>query len=153
MVEEEKFRKLGKRKYEHLSDKLYNSFAAIHHLLIVKSDLILSPILSLSHIGQAAIKTKGKINERTELMHLHTTTHGTRRWSGDLVDSNNDENTMLQESPKHSIQQDSKSYQKGYSKEGGVFADCIALAAPAHLLSPLSSKYSSLEDENINPQK
>lgn len=52
-----------------------------------KSDLLSSPILNLSQTSIAAVKAKGKSTERTDLMHLHTTTHGTKRWSGDLVDA------------------------------------------------------------------
>lgn len=36
----------------------------------------------LSTQGQALLRGKGHWQERVELMHLHTTTHGTRRWSG-----------------------------------------------------------------------
>ena len=36
----------------------------------------------LSSQGQALLRGKGNWQERVELMHLHTTTHGTRRWSG-----------------------------------------------------------------------
>jgi hypothetical protein len=35
----------------------------------------------LSSQGQALLRGKGNWQERVELMHLHTTTHGTRRWS------------------------------------------------------------------------
>lgn len=40
--------------------------------------------INFSKIGsQSQDLLRGKFQERTELMHLHTTTHGTRRWSGD----------------------------------------------------------------------
>jgi hypothetical protein len=39
----------------------------------------------LSSQGQALLRGKGHWQEKIELMHLHTTTHGTRRWSGEGV--------------------------------------------------------------------
>lgn len=88
LIEEEKFRKTGKRKYEHIVEKLTVAFyQAQYYMASTKSDLLSSPVLGLSHTAIAAIKGKGKSTERTELMHLHTTTHGTKRWSGDLIDA------------------------------------------------------------------
>jgi hypothetical protein len=56
--------------------------------------------MDISHLSQQGQDLlRGKIQERIELMHLHTTTHGTKRWSGDKVafDASmlpNDENVL-----------------------------------------------------------
>lgn len=88
LIEEEKFRKTGKRKYESIIERLYAGFLNAQGIIFdTKFDLITSPILNLSNASQMAIKSNGKSIERIELMHLHTTTHGTKRWSGDLLDT------------------------------------------------------------------
>ena len=82
LVDEEKFRKTGKRRFEQISEKLldaarmFQSYSCGFPLDISK----------LSQYGQDLLK--GKISERTELMHLHTMTHGTKRWSGETESSN-----------------------------------------------------------------
>jgi hypothetical protein len=88
LVEEEKFRKTGKRKYEHVVEKLTAAFMQVqYHMLTPKPDLLTSSVLKLSSTAVAAVRGKStKSTERTELMHLHTTTHGTKRWSGDLLE-------------------------------------------------------------------
>lgn len=93
MIEEEKFRKNGKKKYESLSEKLISAALALQSAaggLKGSVTIEMTPILSsLSSQGQSLIRgglhghTSTKVHERLELMHLHTTTHGTRRWSGD----------------------------------------------------------------------
>lgn len=77
LVEEEKFRKSGKRKYEMLTEKLVQM---AHQTQQYTEDGVL---LTTSLSAHAQNVLKGKVNERIELMHLHTTTHGTRRWSGE----------------------------------------------------------------------
>lgn len=56
-------------------------------------------ISKLSSSGQDLLR--GKIHERTELMHLHTMTHGAKRWSGDsdLHDEQNIENSIQLNQP------------------------------------------------------
>lgn len=87
LVEEEKFRKLGKKKYEHITEKLVAAYVQVLGALPPSSAkydaLVTSPTLSLSVTAQSAIKAKGKLTEKTELMHLHTTTHVPRQASSD----------------------------------------------------------------------
>lgn len=94
LMEEEKFRKIGKRKYEQITERMI-ALAAILEQLAAVNDGSSSPVPGgpatgfvpvdfscLSSQGQALLRGKGHWQERVELMHLHTTTHGTRRWSG-----------------------------------------------------------------------
>ncbi len=89
LVEEEKFRKNGKKKYEVLSEKIINA-----HVNLLKAVGTLNgmangvvPGIDLTHLSsQTVALLKGKAQEKIELMHLHTTTHGTKRWSGDKDD-------------------------------------------------------------------
>jgi hypothetical protein len=109
LVEEEKFRKNGKKKYEVLSERLVTLAATLHtgihhpHSSATSSSRggtsLISPFLVtvdaasvfsvLSSQAQSLIRNSSNghnsraVQERLELMHLHTTTHGTRRWSGD----------------------------------------------------------------------
>lgn len=122
LIEEEKFRKNGKRKYEQLSEKLLQAAQMVHHY----GDGFHVDCSKLSLACQDLLK--GKFQDRLELMHLHTTTHGLKRWSGDketfLVDQNeNSENSvsnamtplprhkspvksvMTKGAPKHSVSQ------------------------------------------------
>jgi hypothetical protein len=85
LVEEEKFRKSGKRKFEQISEKLLEAAKAAQ-LCSYECHLPLD-ISSLSSHGQDLLR--GKIQERTELMHLHTITLGAKRWSGEQDDGAN----------------------------------------------------------------
>lgn len=87
-MEEEKFRKSGKRKYEQLTEKLIN--AANHTQQYSEGGGLV--VARLSAHSQSILK--GKVQERIELMHLHTTTHGTRRWSGEKEAQSPDENKV-----------------------------------------------------------
>lgn len=78
LLEEERFRKQSKKKFEGLSDQILNCVFAIRQLCANRCTVDFS---SLS--GHTLDLVHGKAHEKTELMHLHTTTHGTRRWSGD----------------------------------------------------------------------
>ena len=96
MIEEEKFRKNGKRKYEQITERMIGIFNVLEQLNA--KDGSSSPVpgsqsngfmphipvdfTCLSSQGQALLRGKGHWQDRVELMHLHTTTHGTRRWSG-----------------------------------------------------------------------
>jgi hypothetical protein len=94
LMEEEKFRKNGKRKFEQITERLVQAARSAQ----THSDGMHMDISHLSQQGQDLLR--GKIQERIELMHLHTTTHGTKRWSGDKIslmaenDSTNDENVL-----------------------------------------------------------
>jgi hypothetical protein len=87
LIEEEKFRKNGKKKYEILSEKMINQHNVLTTLtsspLIVNIELS-SILQTLSHQAASIVRSSNnhKAQERVELMHLHTMTHGTRRWSG-----------------------------------------------------------------------
>ena len=109
LIEEEKFRKTGKRKYEQITERMI-AVAAILEQLAAANDGSSSPLPGgatggsvpvdfscLSSQGQALLRGKGHWQERVELMHLHTTTHGTRRWSG-----GGDKETDTELSPKGS---------------------------------------------------
>jgi hypothetical protein len=78
LVDEEKFRKSGKKKFEIISEKLLEAARAAQAC----SAGFPLDISRLSNAGQDLLR--GKIQERTELMHLHTMTHGAKRWSGDM---------------------------------------------------------------------
>ena len=96
LIEEEKFRKNGKRKYEQITERMIAIFNVLEQLNA--KDGSSSPVPGsqssgfmphipvdfscLSSQGQALLRGKGHWQDRVELMHLHTTTHGTRRWSG-----------------------------------------------------------------------
>ena len=88
LVDEEKFRKNGKKKYETLSEKLLHLSSSLQSHAHSSSGIV--PVdatgvyQTLSSQAQSIIKSAGssKVQERVELMHLHTMTHGTRRWSG-----------------------------------------------------------------------
>ena len=105
LIEEEKFRKTGKRKYEQITERMIALAAILEQLGSVGESTSNSPVgqgqggsgsgsvltpsatvavdfSCLSSQGQALLRGKGHWQERVELMHLHTTTHGTRRWSG-----------------------------------------------------------------------
>ena len=89
LVEEEKFRKNGKKKYEVISEKIISAHAnllrAVGTLSGVANGVV--PGIDLTHLSsQTVALLKGKAQEKIELMHLHTTTHGTKRWSGDKDD-------------------------------------------------------------------
>jgi len=95
LMEEEKFRKAGKRKFAQITERLVQAARTAQQ----HSDGMHMDISHLSQQGQDLLR--GKIQERLELMHLHTTTHGTKRWSGDKMSLNeldtlsvNDENVM-----------------------------------------------------------
>ena len=77
LMEEETFRKKGKRRFEQITERLVQSARTAQS----HSDGMQMDISHLSQQGQDLLR--GKIQERIELMHLHTTTHGTKRWSGD----------------------------------------------------------------------
>mmetsp|Transcript_22914 Transcript_22914/g.33487 ORF Transcript_22914/g.33487 Transcript_22914/m.33487 type:complete len:1633 (+) Transcript_22914:1-4899(+) len=77
LMDEEKFRKSGKRKFESICDKLLDAARTAQ----AHSGGIPLDISKLTPQSQGLLK--GKIQERTELMHLHTMTHGARRWSGE----------------------------------------------------------------------
>ena len=78
LVEEEKFRTQSKKKFEGLSDQILNCAVAIRQLTASRC-IVDFGCLS----GHTLDLVNGRAIEKTELMHLHTTTHGTRRWSGD----------------------------------------------------------------------
>jgi hypothetical protein len=123
-VEEEAFRKKGKRKYELLTEKMTAAMAAVREVLVqgqgqtcgmeggAGSDCdplagagsaemectvggvttlmgfhgTFSPDMSALGLSKVAKDLlRGKVTERSELMHLHTTTHGTKRqaWEGE----------------------------------------------------------------------
>jgi hypothetical protein len=94
LVEEEKFRKLGKKKYEHITEKLFAAYIQVMTTLPPSSAkydaLIATPTLSLSVTAQSAIKARGKLTEKTGLMHLHTTTHVPRQTSSDASEDSSD---------------------------------------------------------------
>ena len=116
LVEEEKFRKNGKKKYEVLSEKIISAHVsllrAVGSLNGLPSGVV--PGIDLTHLSsQTVALLKGKAQEKIELMHLHTTTHGTKRWSGDKDD-------VTQENPEFSE-----------GKEGNSTAASAAPAIPA----------------------
>lgn len=78
LIEEEKFRKTGKKKFEHISEKLLLSFNKLQQLSSTAIDGLVmetKPNLeSLSEQSRALIK--GKLKERAELMHLELISHG-----------------------------------------------------------------------------
>lgn len=76
LLEESKTRESNKHKYARISEKLIKSAHAANEC----SPGIPLDISKLCPSAQDLLR--GKIQERTELMHLHSTTHGIRRWSG-----------------------------------------------------------------------
>jgi hypothetical protein len=95
LIEEEKFRKSGKRKYEQITERMIALAGVLEQLNARNGSSSPFPeghgppaapasvdFSCLSSQGQALLRGKGNWQERVELMHLHTTTHGTRRWSG-----------------------------------------------------------------------
>lgn len=91
LVDEEKFRKSGKKKFEMISEKLLEAARSAQSC----SGGFPMDISKLSSSGQDLLR--GKVHERTELMHLHTMTHGAKRWSGESEnhDEQNNENHIL----------------------------------------------------------
>eukprot|EP01041_Mallomonas_annulata_P007618 gene7618-15601_t len=85
LIEEEKFRKNGKRKYEQLSEKLVTTYR--HLRQYTHGENVDISALGLSRKAQDLLRGLG--TERIELMHLHTITHGTRRWSNEDANSHN----------------------------------------------------------------
>lgn len=97
LVEEEKFRKNGKLKYESLSKKILAAVEKANNLANCGNKCISIP-LDLSFVGtQTQLLLKGFKNERLELMHLHTTTHGTKRWSGEIDDNDREKDEKVSE--------------------------------------------------------
>jgi hypothetical protein len=95
LVEEEKFRKAGKRKYEQVTERIIvlaeqleslTATAGSGDAVAVAAALDIGPLDLSCLSAQSHTVLKGKVHwqEKLELMHLHTTTHGTRRWSGGL---------------------------------------------------------------------
>ena len=102
LMEEEKYRKNGKRKFEQITDRLVMAARTAQSY----SDGMQMDISHLSRQGQDLLR--GKVQERIELMHLHTTTHGTKRWSGDKEtfcdtssQSSQDENIINNQENRH----------------------------------------------------
>ena len=136
LMEEERFRKTGKRKYEVLTDKMLQSMELVSLLTASLEDyendekvneeqegqhqlqqkihyddsnrkLLVglmgfasrasaeSVALKLSHQGRQLLR--GNRDDRIELMHLHTTTHGTKRW--DVNDSDGHSSTNNNQIP------------------------------------------------------
>lgn len=153
LIEEEKFRKASKRKYEQLSEKIVSSYGQLQGLLsgqaVASSVPVPMPVLAPKtqqqqqpqtvvpfastsavahkpHFGdslcvdvavdctaflssQAQSLVRGKAKEKVELMHLHTTTHGTRRWSGENTNPGNGESQAHETAGPASKQQRSAS--------------------------------------------
>ncbi len=83
LIEEERFRKNGKKKYETLTDKMLQLFAKLTTLIGASNAAAMSPTAGgggaieikldnsqLSPIGQALLKDR-RLKERIELMHLN----------------------------------------------------------------------------------
>jgi hypothetical protein len=96
LVEEEKFRKSSKRKYEVLTERLLAAAAILQSNLTKPSnsnEKLTSAIIEVTveFVGlssQAQLLLRGRVaaaKETTNLMHLHTMTHGTRHWTGDVA--------------------------------------------------------------------
>ncbi len=77
-MDEEKFRKAGKKKFEHITERLVAAAKLAQQYCLQSAPLDTSGLSA-----QSQLALHGKLQERAELMHLHTLTHGTRRWSGD----------------------------------------------------------------------
>jgi hypothetical protein len=100
LIEEEKFRKTGKRKYEQITERIIALAEQLDQLTAGACEssaaspagtcVDIGPLDLSSLSAQSHAVLKGKIHwqEKLELMHLHTTTHGTRRWSGGLPNGN-----------------------------------------------------------------
>ena len=149
LIEEEKFRKTGKRKYEQITERMI-AVAAILEQLAAANDGSSSPLPGgstggsvpvdfscLSSQGQALLRGKGHWQERVELMHLHTTTHGTRRWSG-----GGDKETDTELSPKgpsdnafSTVPSNSTSYSRNRIQTPTVCAASTSAAASAATVS------------------
>lgn len=91
LLEEEKFRKNGKKKYEALAEKLTLTGASLVQLAAQSNSVggieVTIDFSSLSQQAQGLLRGKNMVyREKLELMHLHTMTHGTRRWSDDAAD-------------------------------------------------------------------
>lgn len=80
LIEEERFRRHGKRKYETLAEKIIQVMSQVHRMS--KSLSIPIDLGELSSATSHVLKGNN-CQELTELMHLHTMTHGAKRWSGD----------------------------------------------------------------------
>jgi len=93
LIDEEKYRKSSKRKFEQITERLVHAARTAQQHCEGGFHI---DLLQLSAQGQDLLR--GKIQDRIELMHLHTTTHGTRRWSGDKhclgQEASNDENVL-----------------------------------------------------------
>ena len=130
LIEEEKFRKNGKRKYEQITERMISIFNVLEQLNAKDGNS--SPIPGsqssgfiphipvdfscLSSQGQALLRGKGHWQDRVELMHLHTTTHGTRRWSGGGDKEKDKEKDKERESTVSPINTESEISPKGSSE-------------------------------------
>jgi hypothetical protein len=86
LVEEEKVRKLSKRKYETVTEKMSQIITSIQH--IGASHDIDGAVVDVSRLAhhlspQGVDVLHGKMQEKIELMHLHSTTHGPKKSSSD----------------------------------------------------------------------
>jgi hypothetical protein len=79
LVDEEKFRKQSKKKFAGLSDQILNCVFAVRQLSSERCKIDFSGLSPQTR----ELVNGGAVQEKTELMHLHTSTHGTKRWSGD----------------------------------------------------------------------
>jgi len=94
LLAEEKFRRNGKKKYEVITGHIYSAGATLQALCAEASINNLEVQIDLSMLSnkcQELLKGKKVMNQNgIELMHLHTINHGTRRWSNEGEDG--DEN-------------------------------------------------------------
>ena len=92
-MEEEQYRKKSKKAYEHLAEKITAAYGALSR----EVGSVQLAGLGLGHHSIGLIRGLGA--ERLELMHLHTMTHGTRRWSGELQKADSTEEGQTSTSP------------------------------------------------------
>ena len=86
LVEEEKFRKSSKRKYEVVTEKISQTISAIQHIgAMIDVDGLTVDVSQLAqHLSPQGVDILlGKMQDKIELMHLHTSTHGIKKSSSD----------------------------------------------------------------------
>lgn len=150
LVEEERYRKNGKKKYEALCERLLHTGGLL--LLLARPDKAVPGELdvaldfgSLSAQAQGLLKSRGlaEHRERLELMHLHTTTHGTQRWS-----QGSDENADPEQPPAPPAKAAAKTAAAHHAVKPPA---ATALPRPSSRPAPLTSKNVRNAQSNAHP--
>lgn len=110
-------------------------------------------VLDLSQLspqGQGLLKSKGlqEYKEKLELMHLHTTTHGTQRWSAGSDENADPESDRQQLPPAPQAAATSKTAKSGVIVKPPAAA--TSLPRPAARSAPLANKSVRAVNSNTN---